>query len=89
MEASGGHHVQPHHPYRVTAQRQTQQLTNAGHFEDVHEVHFVGPSNVAGVVRIPSHQYTPAHVDQQIQAHLDNIEGVHALGPLPHPDNAA
>jgi hypothetical protein len=73
----------------VNAQRSTQTLTNAGHFEDTHEVHFTSDNGNSGMVRVPAAKFTPGNVDQAIQDHLQNIEGVAQLGAEPHPDNLA
>jgi hypothetical protein len=78
-----------HIPYKVTHQIESQTLTDAGTFQKVHHVHVQGPSGVRSSVTIPADQYTPEHVDRVIQDHLQNVEGVQALGPLPHPANAA
>jgi len=80
---------QPFHPYTVTGVRPTSHLTNAGTFQDVVEVHFETPEGRYGMVRVPARAATPAHVDNMIQAHLDNLHGIHQLGVQPHPENAA
>ena len=89
MEASAGLNLPDpgeHIPYRVLAQEPRQELVG-NRFVDVVEVTYEGPSQVHSTVRIPEAEYNPASVDRIIQEHLHRVEGVAALGPVPHPEN--
>lgn len=77
-----------HHPYRVLSQTKRRTLINGQTWGDAYEVTFrSAKSGTIATVEIPAEHYTPAYVDQVIEAELDNVEGVHQLGPQPHPDN--
>ena len=77
-----------HVPYRVLAQEPRQELV-ANRFVDVMEVSYETPSGVHDSVRIPEAEYNPAAVDRIIQEKIHRVEGVAALGPVPHPENTA
>ena len=77
-----------HIPYRVISQDPRQELVGKG-FNDVMEVEYEGPAGVIDYVRIPEREYNPGAVDRAIQERLHRVEGVAALGPVPHPENAA
>jgi hypothetical protein len=53
------------------------------------EVSYEGPSGSSHRAKIPKRLYTPAYVDQVVEAELHAHEDVHALGAAPHPDNLA
>ena len=78
-----------HIPYKITAQEKTQQLTPDGRFVDVWRVSFEGPNGYHSFIEIPVSEFEPANVDRLIEVELDNIMGVHELGPQPHPENTA
>lgn len=79
-----------HHPYKITSQEKTQTFTPDGRFVMVWRVGYESlTSHNHAFVEIPDSEYDPAHVDQVIQTELDTIEGVHELGPEPHPENLA
>ena len=79
-----------HIPYRVTngGGEQRQELVG-NQFRDVVEVAFEGPSGGVHSVMIPAAEFNPGAVDRAIQEYLHRAEGVAALGPVPHPENAA
>lgn len=81
--------VPDHIPYTVISQEKTQQLTPQGVFADVWRVTFKGPKGVHSYIEVPVDEYEPAEVDRKIEAELENITGVHSLGPEPHPENTA
>lgn len=93
MEASTGGLALPnpdeHIPYKIVSQQRREELTPDNRFVDMWEVSYEGPSGTIAAVKVPASQYTPANVDRLIQDDLHNVEGVHALGPSPHPDNLA
>lgn len=74
---------QPHIPYTVLSQVKRRTLLNGVTWADVYEITFKGPSGTVAYVEIPSDQYTPEAVDQEIQAELANVEGVASLGSAP------
>lgn len=79
-----------HIPYKITSQEKTQTFTPDGRFVTVWKVGFESlVSHNHAFIEVPDTEYTPATVDQMIEAQLDTVEGVHNLGPEPHPDNAA
>jgi len=78
-----------HIPYKITAQEKTQRLGQNGVFEDVWRVSYVGPRGVHSSIEVPVEEYEPAEVDRKIEAELENVTGVHELGPEPHPENTA
>lgn len=75
-----------HIPYRVIGQEPRQNLVG-NRFESVMEVTYEGPSGTTDHIEVPEREYDPATVDRLIQDKLHLVEGVHALGPVPHPDN--
>lgn len=77
-----------HIEYRILAQDPRQEMV-ANHFVDVMEISYETPSGVHDFIRIPEREYNPAAVDRAIQERIHRVEGVHALGPVPHPENAA
>lgn len=79
-----------HHQYRITSQEKNQTFTPDGRFQMVWKVGFeTTDTHTHAFIEVPAYEFTPARVDQLIQEELDNVEGVHELGPEPHPDNAA
>lgn len=79
-----------HIPYKITSQEKTQTFTPDGRFVLVWRVGFESLiSHNHTFIEVPDTEYNPARVDQLIEAELDRVEGVHGLGPEPHPDNAA
>jgi hypothetical protein len=79
-----------HHPYTITSQEKTQEFTPDGRFIMVWKIGYESTtSHVHAFVTIPDSERTPAHVDQVIQEELDKTEGIHELGPEPHPENLA
>lgn len=78
-----------HIPYTITAQEQREELTPDGRFIEVWNVSFEAPNGTHSSVKVPVTEYTPAQVDQLIQAQLQTVMGVHALGEEPHPENLA
>lgn len=81
--------VKPHIPYTITSQEKTQSLVAGGRFINVWKVEYEAPNGVHSFVEIPVNEWTPANVDNAIQAELDGIMGVDNLGPEPHPENLA
>lgn len=79
----------PHIPYQITGQEKTQTLTPGGVFTDVWRVMFVTDNGTHSYIEVPLNEYTPGNVDRIIENELENIVGVHELGPEPHPENAA
>jgi len=79
----------PHIPYTITGQEKTQTLTPNGLFQEIWRVNYEAPNGVHAYVEVPVREYTPAEVDRRIQVELENIMGVHTLGPQPHPENLA
>lgn len=77
-----------HISYRVLDQDPRRELVG-NRFVDTMEITYEGPSGVHDFVRIPEVEYNPAAVDRAIQERLHRVEGVAALGPVPHPENAA
>jgi phage terminase large subunit-like protein len=77
-----------HIPYRVLSQMPRQELVG-NRFNDVMEVEYEGPSGTVDRITIAQREYEPAAVDRAIQERLHSVEGVHALGPAPHPENLA
>ena len=89
MEASGALNLpdpNEHIPYRVLTQDPRQELVGNA-FKDVMEITYEGPSGTHDLIRVPEAEYNPAAVDRAIQERLHRVEGVHALGPAPHPEN--
>lgn len=80
-----GEHIQ----YTITAQEKTEELTPDGRFVEVWRVSFEAPNGTHASIKVPIGEYTTANVDALIEAQLDTIMGVHALGEQPHPDNLA
>lgn len=78
----------PHIPYKVGTPEKTETF-GANGLEVIWHIPYTGPNNSKGWVNIPDHDYTPAEVDRRIEAELDKVVGVLALGPQPHPENAA
>lgn len=81
-----GEHIQ----YRVIdgGIQEREELTPDNRFEQIVEVSYQGPSGTVHKVSMPKRLYTPAYVDQLIEADLHQHEDVHALGAAPHPENA-
>lgn len=77
-----------HIPYTILDQEPVQELRGK-RFVDVMEVTYEGPSHVQATVRVPQNEYDPASVDRIIQEQLHRVEGVSALGSVPHPENLA
>lgn len=75
-----------HIPYTILSQDQSEILTPSGTFADVWRVVFQGPSGTTANVQILASNYSPATVDAAIQAALQKIEGVMALGTAPASD---
>lgn len=89
MEASGTP-APPHIPYKITAQEKTQQLTPDGRFVDVWRISFESAeTGYHSFIEVPIGEYNAANVDRLIEVELENIHGVHELGPEPHPENLA
>lgn len=66
--------------WRVTGQRQQDNLTPQGVFEPVWIVSFtVEPEGVVGSVTIPVRFYTPEYVQDEIDKQATAIKAVHAL----------
>jgi len=78
-----------HIPYAITSQDKTETLTPDGRFVKVWRVTFEAPNGTHTFIEVPEAEYTPANVDALIENELDTIMGVHSLGPVPHPENAA
>ena len=78
-----------HIPYTITGVRESQTFGPSNQLEDVLEVTFSGPNGGSYTVKLPLEQATPAAIDVAIEERLDQIQGIHALGPEPHPENAA
>lgn len=72
-----------HIPYEILTQDQSEELAPNGTFVDTWRITFQGPSGTTGTVKIPANSYSPQTVDAAIQAALQNIEAVHALGSRP------
>lgn len=70
-------------PYTVLSQDQSDELAANGTFVDTWRIVYQGPSGTTGTVKVPANQYSPAVVDAAIQAQLQNVETVHALGSVP------
>lgn len=81
--------VPEHIPYKVTGVHESQAFGAGNQLEDVLEITFSGPAGGSYVVRIPKAAASPAAIDTAIQEQLEVIQGIHALGPQPHPDNEA
>lgn len=65
--------------WRVTAQRQTSELTPAGSFIDVMEVHFDVIGVSSGTVKLPLSQYTEEAVRDAIEEQASKMIAVHNL----------
>lgn len=78
-----------HIPYTTDPPQTRDELMAGGRFVKVVEVHFTGPNGITDSITLPVDQATPAEVDRQIQARLDQLTQIHQLGPQPHPDNLA
>lgn len=78
-----------HIPYTVENVRETQTFGAANQLEDVLEITFKAPTGGVYTVRLPLSQATPAQVDLAIEERLQQIVPIHALGPLPHPQNVS
>lgn len=66
--------------WRVTAQRQTDQLTPQGTFETVMEVNFETiPDGITGQVVIPLRAYDADYVASAIDARVATIKAVQSL----------
>jgi len=76
-----------HIPYVIHSQRPDRELTPDNRFVDIWEISFEGPSGTVGKITVPDRLYTAAYVDQMIEAKLQQMESVAALGPQPHPEN--
>lgn len=72
-----------HIEYVILTQDQSEDLLPNGTFADVWRITFQGPSGTTGNVKVPANVYSPFTVDAAIQAALQNIEAVHALGTAP------
>lgn len=79
----------PHIPYTGVRPERKRTFGPSGAFEWVYEVHFIGPNNYHGTVTVPESKFNPGEVDRMIEAHLDQVTGVQALGEQPHPENQA
>jgi hypothetical protein len=91
VEASGALNLPDpdvHIAYTVLDQQPRQEMSG-NRFIDVMEVTYEGPSHVIDHVLIPQSEYDPASVDRIIQEKLHRVEGVSALGAVPHPENLA
>lgn len=77
-----------HIPYTVLDQQPRQDM-QGNRFIDGMEVTYEGPSRVHDTVFVPQAEYDPANVDRIIQEKLHRVEGVSALGAVPHPENLA
>lgn len=77
-----------HIPYVILDQQPRQEM-QGNRFMDVMEVTYEGPSHVIDHVLVPQAEYDPASVDRIIQEKLQRVEGVAALGAVPHPENLA
>lgn len=73
----------PFIPYQILTQDQSEELMPNATFQDTWRITFQGPSGTVGTVRIPANRYSPAVVDAEIQAALQNIEAAHSLGSVP------
>lgn len=78
-----------HIQYRVVSVQEREELLPDNRFEEQVVISYEGPSGSTHTLKIPKRLYTPAYVDQQIEAELHTHEDVHALGAAPHPDNEA
>lgn len=78
-----------HVPYRVVSVQEREELLPDNRFEEQVVVSYEGPSGSTHTVKVPKRLYTPAYVDQVVQADLHNHEDVHSLGAAPHPENLA
>lgn len=65
--------------YTVTDQIPTREL-RAGVLTDVNEVHYTGPHNIRGWIRVPIATATADQVDQLIKLQLAEKLGIQALG---------
>lgn len=79
----------PHIPYKVVHQEETKQLTRGNRFIQVWRVEVEDNAGHYISIEVPESEYNPARVDQLIEEKLEAVNGVHELGPEPHPDNAA
>lgn len=80
----------PHHPYTVLSTDHGEDLTHDGRFVPTMTVRFRhDDTGHVGSVKVPHEHFNAAHVDREIQRHLDDVSEVHMLGPQPHPDNLA
>lgn len=75
-----------HIPYRIVSQQQREELVPPNQFVDYWEVTYEGPSGTIATVKIPVREYSMASVNEAIQQQLLTTEQVHALGPLPPPE---
>ena len=89
MGAPGPEPPKEHIPYTITSQDKTETLTPDGRFVKVWRVTYEAPNGTHTFIEIPEAEYTPANVDRLIEADLETIMGVHALGAQPHPENLA
>lgn len=80
---------QKHIPYKITGQERDADFTPGGGLKPIWHVTFEAPNGTQAYIDVPDNLYTPAYVDQLIEAELERIMGIHSLGPQPHPDNLA
>lgn len=77
-----------HTPYTITADEESEELTPAGQFQDVHRISFTTPSGGHGYVRIPDASYSAENVHQMVQEKADEKERVLRLQGGTHPARA-
>lgn len=65
--------------WRVTSQRQTEQLTAGGTFESVVRVNFQLASGTNGFIEVPSRLYTEDYVRGLIEEKATAMAGVEGL----------
>lgn len=73
-------------PYTITADEQSEELTPAGNFRDVHRISFETPSGNHGYIRIPDASYSAANVHALVQERVNEMERVAQLGQGPPPE---
>jgi hypothetical protein len=90
MAEPGTEAVPDHIPYKITSTEKTSSLAPGGNgFQEVWRVTYEGPNGTHSFVEVPVAEFTPQRVDELIAEEVENISGVHELGPEPHPENLA
>lgn len=66
--------------WRVTTQRQIDQLTPQGSFEPAMEVHFeTVPDGIPGQITVPMRQYTADFVREEIDRRVGTVQAIQNL----------